>query len=233
MKAGGSTSPGVVFAGWYGKLPGTGDFVARRLPGGFRERWDGWLGGVIAGSRERLGAEWRDAYLSMPPWRFVLRPGVISANAWAGVMVPSVDSVGRFFPLTVAGALPASDIDAAGTLLSAARWFGHIEDAAIAALEQGADAGAIDAAIVQRPFHVGWIQLRLDDEGTVPSRGALPRALWSAPEVDEPAIAWLAEASGAFERCLLLCDSLPSATQYCAMMDGRWAEHGWVRGMQR
>ena len=229
MMASGSASQGVVFAGWYGKLPGTGDFVARRLPGGFRERWDGWLGEAISGSRERLGAGWRDAYLSMPPWRFVLRPGIVSPEAWAGVMVPSVDSVGRFFPLTVAGALPAADIDAIGTLLSAARWFGHIEGVAISALARGADPAAMDAAIVQRPFHVGWMQLRLDGEATVPSRAPLPRALWSAPRVSEPSIAWLAEASEIFGRCLLLCASLPSPEQYCAMMDGRWAAHGWVR----
>ena len=227
--AGGNVSQGVVFAGWYGKLPGSGDFVTRRLPGGFRERWDGWLGEVIGGSRERLGGAWRDAYLSMPAWRFVLRPGAVSPEAWAGVMVPSVDSVGRFFPLTVAGALPAADIDAPGTLLSASRWFGHIEGAAISALARGADPAAIDAAIVQRPFHVAWMQLRLDGEATVPARTPLPRAIWAASDVHEPSIAWLADASEFPGRCLLLCASLPSAEQYCAMINGRWAEHGWVR----
>ena len=31
----------------------------------------------------------------MPIWRFVLLPGLIGSNGWAGVLMPSVDRVGR------------------------------------------------------------------------------------------------------------------------------------------
>jgi hypothetical protein len=30
-----------------------------------------------------------------------------------------------------------------------------------------------------------------------------------------------------FEPRALLCERLPSAEQYCGMMEGRWREHGW------
>ena len=30
-------------AGWYGKLPGLGDFAMRRLPPEFVSHWDAWL----------------------------------------------------------------------------------------------------------------------------------------------------------------------------------------------
>jgi type VI secretion system protein ImpM len=83
--------------GWYGKIPGTGDFIARRVPASFSEPWDRWLQDAIEGSQQRLGAGWRDAFLSMPAWRFALGPGVLGASAWAGLMVPSVDAVGRYF----------------------------------------------------------------------------------------------------------------------------------------
>jgi hypothetical protein len=43
----------------------------------------------------------------------------------------------------------------------------------------------------------------------------------------EPWSAWLAEPSELFGRTLLLCESLPAAEQFCAMMDGHWLEHGW------
>jgi hypothetical protein len=56
---------------------------------------------------------------------------------------------------------------------------------------------------------------------------AAVRAL--ADRLAEPCGAWLAEESEMFGRSLLLCESLPPAQQYCAMMDGRWVEHGWGR----
>ena len=49
--------------GWYGKLPANGDFLTRRLPPSFIEPWDAWLNRILAGSRERMGAGWRDAFL--------------------------------------------------------------------------------------------------------------------------------------------------------------------------
>lgn len=225
----GAMSRNVAFAGWYGKVPATGDFVGRRLTGAFRERWDGWLDEVMAGSRERLGAGWPEAFLSMPPWRFVLKAGVVSAQAWAGVMVPSVDAAGGRFPLTVASELPPEEIDVAATLLSASRWFQHIEAAALSARAPDADPAAVDSAILQRPFHISWLQFPVAGEATIPAWVPAPRATWAAPGVEEPSGAWLAQDSQIFGRCLLLTTTLPSATQYRAMMDGSWTESGWVQ----
>jgi len=104
---GAAAAPASFPVGWYGKIPVTGDFIARRLATAFSEPWDRWLQGVMDGSRERLGARWRDTFLSMPAWRFILAPGMVTPNAWAGLMVPSVDAVGRYFPLTVAVSLPS------------------------------------------------------------------------------------------------------------------------------
>ena len=43
--------------GWYGKIPGTGDFIARRVPGTFSEPWDRWLQGAIEGSTSSVVVE--------------------------------------------------------------------------------------------------------------------------------------------------------------------------------
>ena len=230
------SGPGAGFAvGWYGKIPGTGDFIARRVSASFREPWDRWLQRAIAGSQQRLGAGWRDAFLSMPAWRFVLGPGVLGADAWAGLMVPSVDAVGRYFPLTVACALPSARLDAAATLLGAAGWFDEIEAIALDAISPGADAAAIDAALAQRRFEARWLALPRASDAN-PSRRSKPQMLCiSLPEKElpmsgrlcEPWSAWLAEPSELFGRTLLLCESLPAAEQFCAMMDGHWLEHGW------
>jgi len=232
-------------AGWYGKIPGTGDFIARRVPASFSQAWDRWMQAAIAGSRERLAARWRDTFLSMPVWRFVFSPGMLTASAWAGVMAPSVDAVGRYFPLAVAAALPSASLDVAGTLLAAQGWFDEIEGLALSAIAPAADSAAIDAAIAQRHFRPEWVRHSKGVDETMPIRSAKPQMLWAplepreqapgeglaalAARLAEPCAAWLAEASELFDRCMLLCEALPFPEQYCAMMDGKWVEHGWGR----
>ena len=88
--------------GFFGKIPAHGDFVSRGLNSQFVSRWDDWLQKVIPESRAILGGRWLDTYLVSPVWRFVVSKGIISEDCWSGLVVPSVDSVGRYFPLTVA-----------------------------------------------------------------------------------------------------------------------------------
>jgi type VI secretion system protein ImpM len=243
----GAASAGSFPTGWYGKIPATGDFIARRIPASFSESWDRWLQAAVEGSRARLGARWRDSFLSMPAWRFILAPGVVTQNAWAGLMVPSVDAVGRYFPLTVAAALPAASVDQVATLLAAATWFDQIETIALEAIAPRADTAAVDAALAGRPFEAEWLQLPRASDDTMPIKSAKSQMLWVplpartpheplpaslrelAERMAEPYSAWLAEESEVFGRCLLLCEALPAAEQYCAMMDGHWIEHGWGR----
>ncbi|MEP7303352.1 MAG: type VI secretion system-associated protein TagF [Caldimonas sp.] len=124
--------------GWYGKLPSLGDFASRRLEADFIEPWDVWLGEGLQAQRAELGEAWLDAYLDTPPWRFLLAPGVLASVApgsvFAGVLVPSVDRVGRHFPLTLAASLAQAPRSAAefDTLLA---WLHRLEDAALDALQ--------------------------------------------------------------------------------------------------
>jgi type VI secretion system protein ImpM len=246
MMAAGSATEESISAGWYGKIPGTGDFIIRRMPPAFSESWDRWLQAAIAGSRDRLGGRWRDTFLSMPIWRFVLSPGMLTPNAWAGIMAPSVDAVGRYFPLAVASALPSASLDVVGTLMAAQSWFDEIETIALSAIAPAADSAVIDAAIVQKPFRTEWLRYPEGRDDTVPIRSSKPQMLWvplgartggDAPKevlelsrrLAEPTAAWLAEESEMFGRCVLLCEALAPAEQYCAMMDGRWVERGWGR----
>lgn len=118
--------------GWFGKIPFLGDFASRRLPQSFIAPWDHWLQHSIAASRAQLGEQWLDIYLHSPIWRFALWPGVLSAEGWAGVMMPSVDSVGRYFPLTIASAIAADNII---ELFSAQHWFAALEHIALSTLD--------------------------------------------------------------------------------------------------
>lgn len=123
--------PGV---GWFGKLPSVGDFVTRRLPPSFVKPWDLWLQTGMSESRRRLGERWVDVYLTFPVWRFLLPTGTLDATAWAGVLMPSVDRVGRYFPLTLATPLNRGDFDGLG-LADLEALLRHLEDAGLAGLD--------------------------------------------------------------------------------------------------
>ncbi len=78
--------------GFFGKIPATGDFVARGLPDGFRRHWDGWITRHLA-PRQRAGADWPQGGL-----RFRLGSG---GRVAAGVILPSRDAAGRLFPVSL------------------------------------------------------------------------------------------------------------------------------------
>jgi type VI secretion system protein ImpM len=92
--------------GFYGKLPSHGDFLQRGVNDDFVNHWDAWLQEGIARSRSDLGESWLDVFLTSPLWRFALASGVVGAPVWAGILLPSVDRVGRYFPLTIVAELP-------------------------------------------------------------------------------------------------------------------------------
>jgi type VI secretion system protein ImpM len=120
--------------GLFGKLASHGDFVQRRLPPDFVAAWDTWLQQGIHAGRARHGAAWPERYLQGPLWRFVLAPAVCGQAAMVGVLLPSVDRVGRHFPLTLA----APHDHAASCLLDLATtgmdWFDRLADLAVCAM---------------------------------------------------------------------------------------------------
>jgi type VI secretion system protein ImpM len=123
--------------GWYGKLPSLGDFASRRLEADFIEPWDLWLGEGLQAQRSTFGEGWLDAYLDTPAWRFLLSPGALGGVhpelAFAGVLVPSVDRVGRHFPLTLVASLSRLP-DLAAEFDALLAWLHRLEDTALDAL---------------------------------------------------------------------------------------------------
>jgi type VI secretion system protein ImpM len=115
----------ITVPGWFGKLPSLGDFASRRLPEVFVRPWDHWLQRGLDAARTQLGERWLDVYLVAPVLRFWVAPGALGEQAWAGLMMPSVDRVGRHFPLTVAR--PLQPLAAA---LASHDWFAALDGAA-------------------------------------------------------------------------------------------------------
>lgn len=143
--------------GWYGKLPTLGDFASRRLESSFIEPWDAWLAQGIATLREQSGDAWLDAYLASPVWRFVLMPGALPGTAthadtaMAGVLMPSVDRVGRYFPLTLAAplhTLPSSPQE----LTALMGWLHQLDDVAADALHDDWDVEQLESELARLPW---------------------------------------------------------------------------------
>lgn len=137
--------------GVFGKLPGFGDFFRRRLPKSFVEPMDAWLQAGMEGSRKQLAEKWLQGYLTSPFWRFALSPGLCGESVATGVIMPSVDAVGRHYPLVIAIVLPTC-----GNPLSlpfqAEEWYAAAEDVALSTL--GED------------FRVGDFEARVDELGS-------------------------------------------------------------------
>ena len=92
--------------GYFGKLPARGDFIHQILPQDFANSFHSWLQVSMASAKESLGDEFLTYYLNCPSWKFIISSGVCGLQAVAGVTIPSVDKVGRYFNFTLATVLP-------------------------------------------------------------------------------------------------------------------------------
>lgn len=123
--------------GLYGKLPMKRDFISVSTPQAFLERWEPWMQGGIAASRIALGTRWQDIFLCAPIWRFWLGVEICGRPAM-GSFMPSVDGVGRFYPLTAfACGEPGSSFPTPQSDPQAA-WFAAVETMLLDALDEDA-----------------------------------------------------------------------------------------------
>jgi len=221
--------------GLYGKLPARGDFVSRRLDADFIGAWDAWLQRAMSGSREVLGARWLECFLSAPVWRFAVPAGMFSKAGWVGLLLPSVDRVGRYFPLTVAAPVREESIDVPCTLSKALPWLDSINALALEALAPELDLDAFDRRLADLPLPDDVpVGAALSDD-TVPL-GAPQAAfqVWPLPAnftnlgLRGSSALWMTRGGETLAPCLAVCGGLMSGVQFCALLDGRWSEHAWT-----
>lgn len=127
-------------AALFGKLPAHGDFVARGFAAEERDALDDWLAASLAEAREGLGDRFETMFDMAPPWRFARH----DTGGWtAGAVAPSVDGVGRRYPI-----LAQRPVAEDGDISAMAA---HCEAAIYDALDQGWDADALQQAITAEP----------------------------------------------------------------------------------
>lgn len=88
-------------AGFYGKIPSTGDFISRRLSQPVIFIWDNWLRHCLYETKTlAASAQSQDRRHCTNIWNFVVPP-TICAEPLIGMIAPSYDRVGRQFPFTL------------------------------------------------------------------------------------------------------------------------------------
>lgn len=225
--------------GFYGKLPAKGDFLSRNLPRSFVDTWDEWLQNGMHESRQALGDAWLQIYLTSPLWRFVLPPGVCGDSGWAGVFMPSMDRVGRYFPMAVVTELPAP-VSPLTVAAQSRSWFESVEGCLLEALDDEAlDLDAFDERlrglmlVEERSSNVDLatgidqgIRVSLDDKLDI--AGTLMGMTFGSIEAGLGAHSvWWGQGSERIPPSLVLCRALPGPGRFTALLDGDWRSHGW------
>ena len=233
-----------VVPGLYGKLPTVGDFVSRRLPARFVNTWDAWIQEALTVSRQQLDAKWLDVYLTSPIWRFIMKPGDSKDNASVGILMPSVDKVGRYFPLTLAAMLDHHE-SLPYLFIAAADWFNALEQLALTALEDDFQLDAFDRELQQLPLDLmtpidnnllpqaapgrengkSPIRIEMDKIGHIPEAfkelgACLLMRFYSNYSM------WSTEGSDLLNPSLLIYHGLPPATDFSGFLTGDWLRFG-------
>lgn len=236
--------------GVFGKLPSHGDFLRRRVPDAFVLAWDAWLQLSIAASRELLGEHWLDVFLTSPAWRFSFSAGICGPTPIAGLMVPSVDRVGRYFPITVAWQ-PPEDFGPLAVTSQCGAWFEAVERHIIETLgQQDVDFETFDTELLalnellDEACTLPRVTLDPEDASalTVSASSQCHLPIGSVAELGnvfeqllqhrlqaqfDPLALWWTEGSTRVVPSCLVISRLPAPQSFVAFLDGSWTESGW------
>ncbi len=235
--------------GFYGKLPSHGDFLRRRVSDAFVDAWDAWLRECIAGSRATLGSRWLDVYLTSPAWRFACAAGACGPAPVIGIVAPSVDQVGRYFPLTLVAELPA-DVNLVTAASGSERFLEAAERLVIETLAtERVDFERFDRGVLALEQELAYAgappPLVLGGEATAILTDT-PRA-WHVPlgassditlafeqllslhleAKFRPLVLFWTDGSAVVEPSCLMLKGLPEPASYAALLEGAWGMHRW------
>ncbi|MEZ5581900.1 MAG: type VI secretion system-associated protein TagF [Candidatus Competibacteraceae bacterium] len=227
--------------GFFGKLPIRGDFISRLLPRSFLDPWDDWLQHAIAQSREQLEERWLDCYLTSPIWRMILSPGACSNQAYTGVLMPSMDRVGRYYPLLIAVPIPPA-VSLLELLEKGEPWYQAAEQIALLGLEDdnleletfagrvqalGSPTGLTEQRVdpADNEQRSGWY-CALDDINRL-AKARTVLSDWLLPRGFPQYSLWWSQGSEHIKPGLLICSGLPAAEGFASLLAGDWHRWGW------
>ncbi|MBX6425111.1 MAG: type VI secretion system-associated protein TagF [Variibacter sp.] len=132
--------------GLYGTLPCKRDFIALYAPRAFLGVWKPWMQASVSASRQSLGPDRQQAFLTAPIWRFWLGAQLCGATV-TGAFMPSLDGVGRYFPLTVFAGADGEAIVPPPELNAQDAWCAAIENFLLSTLDHATTFEAVIGAL--------------------------------------------------------------------------------------
>lgn len=215
--------------GLFGKLGSKRDFIALATPRKFLEVWEPWMQACLSASRHQLGDGWQNAFLAAPVWRFWLGADICGTNV-AGAIMPSLDAVGRYYPLTLhaiadeATSIVVPDTDAQDS------WYEEAERFLLATLDPAANFEATAAALEQMRPAALWPETATDLGrtgylvGTMLGDGGFAASLAAVRSANPPIYAagtfWWTAGGAGFESMVLSCRGLPDPYDYSVLLTG-------------
>jgi type VI secretion system protein ImpM len=218
--------------GLFGKIGAKRDFIAIATPRSFLEVWEPWVQAALSASRNQLGPGWQQAFLTAPVWRFWLG-AAICGNTAAGAIMPSLDGVGRYYPLTL-HAVTDGDVSLLPPSIDLQdEWFWQAETFLLSTLDRTATyegiSDALDRLPVPRLHSPGAdrppiVSLNAATLGMVSATGSFAEsfgALCSAnPQIYAAASFWWTAGGEGFPSMALCCRGLPDPFHYSTLLTG-------------
>jgi len=231
------------YLGYYGKVPLKGDFISKDLPRSFMDPWHVWVKEALACSKNQLGEAWREYYLTTPLYQYVLSPGICGNKTWIGVMMPSLDRVGRYYPMTLSKTVPG--MSNPFTLFETCKtWLDGAEKLLLSCLDEDFSVESLDIGMKQ-------LEPDEDDEKTITLQKFTMHnyedSAWQIPLLNSekqnsvyPALLdsmagtffssyslWRTKGSDLISPSIVISEDLPPYESVTAFIDGNWKKWGW------
>jgi type VI secretion system protein ImpM len=222
--------------GLFGKLCAKRDFIALATPHRFLEKWEPWVQGCISASRHQLGNSWQNAFLTAPVWRFWLGADICGATV-LGAIMPSVDGVGRYYPLTLLAiadpsySIPPPDLNAQD------QWFAVAEEFLLSTLDQAKSFEDISTTLDAMPAPPMEPTVNPSKEilvlgeamvGMITVGKTFQDSLLNLRQCNHDSSAaasfWWTEGGGNFPPMALSSRGMPDPFRYSSMLTGRFSD---------
>lgn len=239
--------------GCFGKIRNCGDFISRHMPHAIEQNFTQWLEAGLTETKERFQQQWLEYFLTSPVWNFIL-DDPDSRQMIVGTMMPSMDKVGRYYPLTVLqtvnhdGDLDIGLLDEVETLMLSTLDKNVEQEQFVQALDQlNEDSESKNGAKGQLQGYIPFSQLRAvfnnNDQAIKEIVGKLwpdqNRLISTAKEVlnlythesetsGKPSSIWWTKGSEHMRPTVLLCQGFPPIAGIHATLDGDWTGSGWL-----
>lgn len=209
--------------GLFGKLPAKRDYIEHSVDRAVMKKWDPWLQQAVSASRDQLGREWLELYLQAPIWRFWLGADICGKQV-LGALMPSVDGVGRYFPLSLIWS--GDDVIAPPEDDEQSDWYSAAEEILLGALGEAVRYESLLAALeLLPPLRTG--PAGQDDDATVPGLFRSLRRDRMADFYAGQSCWWVASHDdGATAPKAFMRHGLPAPSDYSTMISGAGAGDG-------